>query len=416
MVTTVTQFDPARVRADFPVLDVVTPRNKPLVYLDNAASTHRPRQVLQAMVDVEQKYYANVNRGIHWLSEQSTDRYEQARETVRAFINASDPAEVIFTAGTTASINTVARSWGDANLQPGDEVLLSIMEHHSNLVPWQQLAQRTGAVLRHLPITDDGLLMCDRLDDLLTGRTKLVSITAVSNVLGTINPVREIATRAHGAGALVLVDGAQQVPHAPVDVQAMGIDFLAFSGHKMLGPTGVGVLYGRRELLEAMPPFLGGGGMIHEVRADAFTPGELPAKFEAGTPPIVPAIGLASAIDYLRGVGLENIQQHERRLTQYAHEVLADIPDLRVLGPEPARKAGIISFVLKGTHAHDVAQVLNDHQGVAVRAGHHCTQPLHERLGISASTRASFYLYNTLAEVDTLAEALRHVVHFFRRR
>lgn len=416
MATTITQFDPAKVRADFPVLEVVTPRNKPVVYLDNAASTHRPRQVLQAMVDVEQKYYANVNRGIHWLSEQSTDRYEQARETVRAFINASEPEEVIFTAGTTASINTVARSWGDANLRPGDEVLLSIMEHHSNLVPWQQLAERTGAVLRHLPITDDGLLMFDRLDDLLTERTKLVSITAVSNVLGTINPIREIATRAHDAGALVLVDGAQQVPHAPVDVQALGIDFLAFSGHKMVGPTGVGVLYGRRELLEAMPPFLGGGGMIHEVRADAFTPGELPAKFEAGTPPIVPAIGLAAAMDYLRGVGLDNIRQHEQRLTQYAHEVLADIPDLRVLGPAAARKGGIISFVLKGTHAHDVSQVLNDHKGVAVRAGHHCTQPLHERLGISASTRASFYLYNTLAEIDALADALRHVVHFFRRR
>ena len=416
MATTAPIFDPTAVRTDFPILQTQLAGAQPLVYLDNAASTQRPRPVVQAMVEMEEKFYANVHRGIHWLSEESTDRYERARETVRAFVGAASSDEIIFTSGTTAAINLVARSWGDARLGAGDEVLVSVMEHHSNLVPWQQLAERTGAVLRAIGLTGDGRLALDQFDQCLSERTKLVAVTAVSNVLGTINDVRQIAAKAHDAGAIVLVDGAQHVPHAPLDVRALGADFLAFSGHKMLGPTGIGVLYGRRELLDAMPPFLGGGGMIHDVKIDRFTPAELPGKFEAGTPPIVPAIGLAAAIDYLSDVGLETIGQHERRLTRHAHGLLGDIEGVRLLGPEPAHKAGIVSFTVDRIHAHDVAQFLNDHHGVAVRAGHHCTQPLHESLGITASTRASFYFYNTVAEVQVLAESLQGVQSFFHRR
>lgn len=408
-------LNPDALRGDFPILSTVLHGKVPLVYLDNAATTQRPRQVIQALVDVYEKQYANVHRGIHWLSDQSTDLYEEAREKARAFINAAHREEVLFTHGTTEGINLVARSWGDANVRRGDEILLTVMEHHSNLVPWQQLAQRTGAVLKHIPITDDGLLMLDELPRLLSERTKLVAVAAVSNVLGTINPVKEIVRQAHAAGALVLVDAAQSAPHLPTDVVDLDVDFLAFSGHKLLGPSGVGILYGKRELLDAMPPFLGGGSMIRRVRLDSFEPADLPAKFEAGTPPIVPAIGMGAAFDYLNRIGLDAIHEHEQLLTARAHEVLSAVGGVRFLGPAPEHKSGIVSFTLEGVHAHDVAQLL-DREGIAVRAGHHCTMPLHKRLGINASARASFYFYNTLAEVELLGRALAETKRRFRRK
>jgi cysteine desulfurase / selenocysteine lyase len=414
LVASAPPLDPAALRADFPILSTTLHDNVPLVYLDNAATTQHPRQVIQSLVDTYEKDYANVHRGIHWLSERSTSLYTEAREKVRRFINAPEAESVIFTRGATEGINLVARSWGDANVRAGDEVLLTVMEHHSNLVPWQQLAQRTGCVLKHIPITADSLLDLAALPSLLTDRTRMVAVAAVSNVLGTINPIEMIVEQAHAAGALVLVDAAQSVPHQRTDVQAWNADFVAFSGHKMLGPSGVGVLYGRRELLDSMPPFMGGGSMISRVRLGSFEPADLPAKFEAGTPPIVPAIGLGAAIDYLEAVGLPAVHAHEQLLTRHAHNVLADVGGIRFLGPAPDRKAGIVSFTVDGIHAHDVAQRL-DQAGIAVRAGHHCTMPLHKHLGITASTRASFYLYNTLAEVDRLGEALANTRRFFRR-
>lgn len=404
---------PESLREDFPILKQNVHGDRPLVFLDNAASTQRPRQVIDVLRRVYERDYANVHRGIHTLSERSTEQYEEAREKVRAFVNAELAEEIIFTSGTTASINTVARSWGDANVLSGDEIVLTTMEHHSNLVPWQQLAARTGAVLRHIPITDDGLLVLEEFDRLLSAKTKLVAVASVSNVLGTVNPVAEIVRRAHAAGALVLVDAAQSVPHRKTDVRALGADFLTFSGHKMLGPSGIGVLYGRKELLDAMPPFLGGGSMIDRVYLDHFTPAELPAKFEAGTPPIAPAIALGAAIDYLNDVGLEAIDTHEHELVRYAYERLLEIDGLRILGPAVEHRASLVSFVLQQPHSHDIAQLL-DQQGIAVRAGHHCTQPLHDRLGISASTRASFYLYNTPAEVDLLVDTVRAIQERFK--
>jgi cysteine desulfurase/selenocysteine lyase len=404
---------PSRLRDDFPILQQTVHGDRPLVFLDNAASTQRPRQVIEVLRRIYERDYANVHRGIHTLSERSTEQYEDAREKVREFIGARDAREIVFTSGSTASINLVARSWGDENVRAGDEILVTTMEHHSNLVPWQQLSERSGATLRHIPITDDGRLALNELDTLLTERTKLVAVASVSNVLGTINPVAEIARRAHAAGALVLVDAAQSVPHLPTNVADMGADFLAFSGHKMLGPSGIGVLYGREQLLDAMPPFLGGGSMINRVWPDRFTPAELPAKFEAGTPPIAPAIALGAAIDYLTAVGLEAIHRHEQELVRYAHGRLREIDGLVVLGPSPEQRAGLVSFTLPQPHAHDVAQLL-DQQGIAVRAGHHCTWPLHDRLGIAASTRASFYLYNTPAEVDLLSDVVGQIRNRFR--
>jgi cysteine desulfurase/selenocysteine lyase len=404
---------PASLRKDFPILSEHVAGGHPLVFLDNAASTQRPRQVIEAVSGVYERTYANVHRGIHTLSELSTEQYESARAKVQRFINAARFHEIIFTQGTTDSINTVARSWGDANLKAGDEVLLTVMEHHSNLVPWQQAAARTGAVLKHVPLTDDGRLDMEAFDRLLSHRTKLVAVAGVSNTLGTINPVAEIITKAHAAGAVVLIDAAQSVPHLPVDAQALDVDFLAFSGHKMLGPSGVGVLYGKESLLDAMPPFLGGGSMINEVLLDRFTPAALPAKFEAGTPPIVPAIGLGAAIDYLQQVGLEAIHRHELELTRYAYDALSQIDGLRILGPAPEHRTGLVSFSFERIHAHEFAQVLNDQFGVAVRAGHHCTQPLHQLLGITASTRASFYLYNRPEEVDRLLEGVAAVQQMF---
>jgi cysteine desulfurase/selenocysteine lyase len=407
-------LDVARLRADFPILAEKLHGREALAYLDNAASTQRPRSVVDAMTEAYEHYYANVHRGIHTLSEVSTEKFEGARETVRRFINAHSTMEIVFTSGCTAGINLVARSWGDANVKQGDEILLTEMEHHANIVPWHQLAARTGCTVRFLPITDDGHLRLDLLDEYLTPRTKLVAVAAVSNVLGVMNPVREIAAKAHAAGALVLVDAAQSVPHAATDVQQLDCDFLAFSGHKMLGPSGIGVLHGREELLLDMPPFHGGGGMIGTVTTSGFTSAELPAKFEAGTPPIVEAIGLGAAIEYLDGIGLDRIHAHEQRLATRAHELLAELGGVRFLGPAPADKAGIVSFTVDGVHAHDVAQML-DRRGVAIRAGHHCTMPLHTRLKITASNRASFYLYNTLEEVERLASALAETKQKFQR-
>jgi cysteine desulfurase/selenocysteine lyase len=404
---------PESLQKDFPILCDGVLDNHPLVFLDNGASTQRPTQVIDAIRNVYEHDYANVHRGIHTLSERSTELYEQAREKSRALLNAKHAHEVIFTSGTTASINLVARSWGGANLQPGDEILSTVMEHHSNLVPWQQIAEQTGAVLRHVTLTDDGRLDMDVFDKLLNDRTKLVAVASISNALGTINPIDEITAKAHAAGALVLVDAAQSVPHLSTDVLASDVDFLAFSGHKMLGPSGVGILYGKEALLDAMPPFLGGGSMINEVRLDSFTPAALPAKFEAGTPPIVPAIAMSAAIDYLNAIGLEAIHQHEQYLTQLTYDALSQIEGLRILGPAPEHRAGLVSFVFEKIHAHEFAQVLNDQFGVAVRAGHHCTQPLHTLLGISASTRASFYLYNQPADVDRLIEGIKAVQAMF---
>src|SRR5262245_31029871 len=408
-------LDVAAIRRDFPILATRVHGDVPLVYFDNAATTQRPRQVIQSIVETSERHYANVHRGIHTLSEQSTEMFENAREKVRDFINAPAAEQVIFTHGTTESINLVARSWGDANLAAGDEILLTEMEHHANLVPWRQVAERTGAVIRYIPITDDGQLRLDELPGLLTERTKLVAVAAVSNVLGTINPLEPIIAAAHAAGAVVLVDAAQAAPHQPLDVQTLDADFVAFSGHKMLGPSGVGILYGRRELLEAMPPFMGGGSMIRRVKLEGIEPADLPAKFEAGTPPIVSAIGLGTAIDYLRQVGIPAVHEYERLLTERAHQVLHNVGGVRLLGPSPEHKAGIVSFTLEGIHAHDIAQLL-DRQGIAVRAGHHCAMPLHKRLGITASARASFYFYNTLAEVEQLGQALTEAKRIFRKK
>jgi cysteine desulfurase/selenocysteine lyase len=420
MTTATKPLDVERIRADFPILSTMLhakggSAGVPLAYLDNAATTQRPRQVVQAMVDVYEKHYANVHRGIHWLSDQATDLFEEARGKAAAFIGAQSTEQVIFTHGATESINLVARSWGDWQVRSGDEILLTEMEHHANIVPWQQLAERTGAAIRFLPITDDGQLSLERLDDFLTPRTRLVAVAAVSNVLGTINPVQEIARRAHAAGALVLVDAAQSVPHTKTDVTALDADFLAFSGHKMLGPSGVGILYGKRELLEAMPPFLGGGSMIRRVTTSGFEPVELPAKFEAGTPPIVPAIGLGAAIDYLNTIGVDAIHEHELKLNRLAHDVLTAVGGVRFLGPAPELKSGIVSFTLERVHAHDIAQLL-DRQGIAIRAGHHCAMPLHKRLGLAASSRASFYFYNTVEEVERLGRALEEIKRIFRRK
>ncbi len=404
---------PQHIRSDFPILEQEVGTGRPLVFLDNAASTQRPRQVIDAIAGVYEQDYANVHRGIHTLSERSTELYEQARERVRRFIGAASSSEVIFTQGTTASINLVAQSWGRTNLAAGDEILTTVMEHHSNLVPWQQVCEQTGAVMRHVPITEDGRLDMAAFDELLTEKTKLVAIVSVSNTLGTINPVDEIISKAHDAGALVLVDAAQSVPHMPTNVAGWDADFLAFSGHKMLGPSGVGVLYGKEALLEAMPPFLGGGSMINEVRLDGFTPAELPAKFEAGTPPIAPAIGMTAAIEYLERIGLERVHKHEQQIVARAYDLLSQVDGLTILGPAPEHRAGLVSFTFDRIHAHEFAQVLNDQFGVAVRAGHHCTQPLHRLLGITSSTRASFYLYNTLGEVVRLLEGIVAVQEMF---
>jgi cysteine desulfurase / selenocysteine lyase len=406
------KLDVERLRADFPILGSEV-NGHPLVYLDNAATTQKPTAVLDALQDYYRTGNANVHRGIHELSRRATDAFEGARERVARFLGSEDPAEVVWTRGTTEGINLVASSWGGANLGEGDEILLSEMEHHSNIVPWQLAAARTGARLRYLPVTDDGTLQLDALDDLLTHRTRLMAIGHVSNALGTINPVAELAERIHSVGGLLLVDGAQGAAHHPVDVAALGADFYACSGHKMCGPTGIGALWARRELLEAMPPYQGGGEMISLVERDHSTWAALPHKFEAGTPNIAGAVGMAAALDYLEGVGTEAILRHEQGLVAYALERLERLPGIRLFGPrDPGERAGVVSFLIGDAHAHDISTIL-DTEGVAIRAGHHCAQLLMRRFGVAATARASFYLYNTRAEVDRLADALDTVRRIF---
>ncbi|GIV68983.1 cysteine desulfurase [Caldilinea sp.] len=399
-------------RSDFPILQRVLPNGRPLVYLDNAASSQKPECVIRAIDDYYRRYNANVHRGVHTLSEEATAAFEEAREKVAKFINAPSARQIVFTRGATEAINLVAYSWGRANLGPGDEVLITEMEHHANIVPWQIVQEQLGFTLRYVPITPQGLLDLDSLPELLTERTKLFCFVHASNVVGTINPVRELVAAARAVGAKVLIDGAQSVPHMPVDVQALDADFYVFSGHKMCGPTGVGVLYAKRELLEAMPPFMGGGDMIREVKMSGSKWNAVPYKFEAGTPAIAEVIGLGAAVDYLQQVGMEWVHAHEREITQYAYARLSEVEGLRILGPGPEQRGGLIAFTLDGVHPHDIAAIL-DRAGVAVRAGHHCAQPLHSRLGVPASARASFYLYNTLEEVDVLVEALHRAQEVF---
>jgi cysteine desulfurase/selenocysteine lyase len=398
-------LDLERIRADFPILHQQVNGHR-LVYLDNAASTQKPLAVIEAIDRFYRRDNANVHRGVHELSHRATEAYEQARGKLARLLGITDQAELIWTKGTTEAINLVAHSWGSANLKAGDEILLSVLEHHSNLVPWQLLAQRTGARLRFLQLDEQGRLDLSGLDTLLGERTRLVALGHISNALGTINPVSLIAERAHAVGALMLVDGAQSAPHLPVDVPSLGCDFYAFSGHKMCGPTGIGGLWGRRALLEAMPPFLGGGDMIDWVELEKSTYAPLPLKFEAGTPHIAGAVGMGAAADYLAGVGREAILAHERALMGYALERLAEVPELTVLGPrDPAERSGVISFTLGDIHPHDLATIL-DGEGVAVRAGHHCCQPLMRHLGLPATTRASFYLYSGHDDVDALVAGL----------
>jgi len=404
-------FDVQAVREQFPILRRSI-HGHPLTYLDSAASSQKPESVISATARYYREMNANVHRGVYTISEEATEAYENARRKVARFIGAQSPREIIFTRNATEAINLVAYSWGRANLQSGDEILLTEIEHHSNLVPWQMLSQQTGAQLRFIRVTDDGLLEIDELDELLTERTRLVAFTAMSNVLGTITPVGEIVRRAHAAGALALVDGAQSVPHLSVNVQALDCDFLAFSGHKMCGPTGIGVLYGKRRLLDEMPPFLGGGDMIRSVHLYESTWNDLPWKFEAGTPAIAQGVGLGVAVDFLSELGMDAVHEHERELTAYALEALSEVDGLTLYGPPADQRGGVISFNLAGIHPHDVASIL-DREGIAVRAGHHCAQPLMERLGVHATTRASFYVYNTRDEADLLVEALYTVKKVF---
>lgn len=401
-----------RVRADFPILQ--QPMNgKPLVYLDSAATSQKPQVVIDALVRYYAQYNANVHRGIYRIAEQATEAFEAARAKVATFINAATPAEVVFTRSATEAINLVAYAWGRANVRTGDEILVTEMEHHSNLVPWQMVAAAQGATLRVVPFDDQGMLVMDEFDRLLSERTRLVALTHQSNVLGTINPVRELAAKARLAGARVLVDGAQSVPHMPVDVQALGVDFFAFSAHKMCGPTGAGALWARYDLLDAMPPFQGGGEMIMLVHLDRSTYKDPPHKFEAGTPNIADCIAWGDAVDYLQGLGMAAVRDHEMHLTHYAMRRLGEVPGLRLFGPEsPQRRGGVFAFDLDVAHPHDVAQIL-DQDGIAVRAGHHCAQPLHRRLDVSATTRASLYVYNTEADVDALVAGLLGVRKMF---
>ena len=401
-----------KIRKDFPILDRETANGKRVIYLDSTATSQKPLQVIEAMNDYYRRSNANIHRGVHTLAEEATSLYEGARERIAKFINASTPREIIYTRNTTESINLVAYSWARANLKSGDLVILTEMEHHSNLVPWHMLQAERGIELEFIPVTDEGLLDLDVYKALLNRTPKLVSFTHMSNVLGTINPAAEIIKLAHAAGAVTLVDGAQSVPHLSVDVKALDADFYAFSAHKMCGPTGMGVLYGKSALLEAMPPFLGGGDMIKEVKLRSFRPNTLPHKFEAGTPAIAEAIGLGAAVDYLTQIGMKDIAAHEHEITEYALERLEEIPGVKLFGPSADKKGGVASFTLEGVHPHDVAQIL-DQDGIAVRAGHHCAQPLHEKFGIPATSRASFYLYSTKEEVDMLVKGLYKVKELF---
>jgi cysteine desulfurase / selenocysteine lyase len=403
-------YDVARIRADFPAL-ALQPYGKPLVYLDNAASAQKPRAVLDRLERAYTSEYSNVHRGLHYLANAATEAYEAAREKVRAFLNAEKPQEIVFTRNATEAINLVAYSFGVDRIKPGDEIVVSIMEHHSNIVPWHFLRERNGAVIKWAPVDDEGNFLIDEFERLLTDRTKLVAVTHMSNVLGTVVPVKEVVRLAHARGIPVLLDGSQAAVHLDVDVRDIGCDFYVFTGHKLYGPTGIGVLYGRYQHLDAMAPFNGGGEMIHEVFEDRVSYGEPPHKFEAGTPPIVQAIGLGAAIDYVQSIGKVRIHAHESGVIKYAHDRLREINSLRVIGTTPD-KGAILSFEMKGAHPHDVATII-DRSGVAVRAGTHCTMPLLARFGVTATCRASFALYNTKAEVDTLAQALIKAQDFF---
>ena len=404
-------LDVETVRGDFPILTRQV-NGKPLIYLDSAATSQKPSAVIDAMDDYYRRYNANPHRGVYVLSEEATAGYEGARARVATFINAASPKEVIFTRNTTEAINLVRYSWGRANVRQGDRILLTEMEHHSNLVPWQLLASEVGAQLEFLCIDDTGLLLLDQLERKLAG-VRLLGITHQSNTLGTINPIKAITAAAHRAGALVLVDGAQAVPHMPVDVRDLGVDFYAFSGHKMCGPSGIGVLWARRALLEAMPPFLGGGDMIRRVKLTEATWNDLPWKFEAGTPSVAEGIGLGAAVDYLGQLGMERVRAHERTLVDYALEKFQEIPGITIYGPADSEiHGGAISFTLPGVHPHDLATLV-DREGIAVRAGHHCTQPLMDRLGVAATTRASFYVYNRPDEVDHLVDAIQKAQRVF---
>jgi len=384
--STKTRLDPTVYRGDFPILNRKI-GGQTLAYLDNAASTQKPEAVIEALSDFYRNHYANIHRGVHTLSEEATVAYEAARDTVAAFIQAPDPQGVVFTRNATEAINLVAHSWGRTQVKAGDRIVVTLMEHHSNLVPWQQLSEETGAELAYVSVTDEGHLDLASLDQHLNGPVKLVAFTHISNVLGTVNPVEEIVARAHAAGARVLIDGAQSAPHLPVDVEAVNCDFFAFSGHKMCGPTGIGVLYGRPELLEKMPPFLTGGGMIERVEREKSKWADLPMKFEAGTPAIAEAVGLAAAIDYLKGVGMEAIWAHEQELTAYAWERLSDTSGVQLIGPPPKARSGVVSFTVEGVHPHDLAEIL-DSQGVAIRAGYHCAHPLHQCFGLPPTASA----------------------------
>jgi len=410
--TNTKKIDIDLIREDFPVLKREVHPGVPLIYFDSAATSQKPIQVIETMNEYYRMTNANIHRGIHTLAEAATQAYESSRQRIAEFIGAAKSSEVIFTRNTTESINLVAYSWGRTNLSPGDVIILTEMEHHSNLVPWQILAQEKDVRLEFIPVTEYGLLDLAEYEKLLGLNPKLVAFTHMSNVLGTINPVKEIITLAHQAGALALVDGAQSVPHLPVNVQEVNADFYAFSGHKMCGPTGVGILYGKEAILEKMPPFLGGGDMIKRVMLRSYVPNSLPHKFEAGTPAIAEAIGLGAAVDYLNGIGMDNIAEHEHGLIEYALERLEEVPGVRVYGPGPDKKGGVAAFSFEGVHPHDVSQIV-DQEGIALRAGHHCAMPLHDKFGLVATARASFYLYNTTEEIDRLINALYKVKEIF---
>jgi len=398
------------IRQDFPALNQLN-RNRPLVYLDNAATTQKPNQVIDVISTFYRTSNANVHRGIYEISERATEAFESARQKAADFIHAEDSSSIIFTRGTTEAINLVAYAWGLHNLSPGDEILVTEMEHHSNIIPWQLIARKTGSILRHIPINEDGTLNLENSDMFFTPKTKIVAVIHQSNVLGTINPVKEIIQKAKQIGAITLVDGAQSTPHFKVDVQKIGCDFFTFSGHKMVGPTGVGILYGKRELLESMEPFQGGGEMIRRVTFEESTWNDVPWKFEAGTPNIAQAIGLGAAIDYLNDIGIDQIHTYEQELTEYALNAMREIPGIQIYGQAPDRGA-VVSFNVDGVHPHDMVQFL-DQDGIAVRGGHHCAQPIMKKFNVSATTRASFYLYNTRDEIDRLVESINKTASFW---
>jgi cysteine desulfurase / selenocysteine lyase len=405
-------FDVQRIREDFPILAREVRPGVPLVYLDSTASSQKPLQVIEAMSRFYMTSNANIHRGVHTLAEEATEAYEGARSKIAHFIGAPSARQIVFTRNATEALNLFAFSWGRANLGKDDVVILTELEHHANLVPWQMLAAERGIRLEFIPVLEDGLLDLEEYQRLLELKPRLVSFAHMSNVLGTITPAKKIIDLAHQAGAITMIDGAQSVPHFPVNVAELETDFLVFSSHKMCGPTGIGALYGRKDLLEAMPPFMGGGDMIKRVQLRSFTPNEIPYKFEAGTPAIAEAVGFGAAIDYLNSIGMDKIALHEHQIAEYAQERLEEVPGVWLFGPKASEKGGVMTFTMQGVHPHDVSQIL-DSEGIAVRAGHHCAMPLHEKFKIPATSRASFYLYNTMEEVDRLVEGLYKVKHIF---